>query len=135
MFFRVKFTFPKDYPHAAHPAGTPTVELDRSPLISLKDRAFMLGRLRAIRQTQRPCLEQCLKFLLFGDERERVGRTSDSSSDDDSRIRTATIRSRSDNLPYTLLRNDKNLAEPRTSQGVFGPNGNADFQFGSEAAL
>lgn len=28
-----------------------------------------------------------------------------------------------DDAAYSQLRNDKTLAEPRTSQGVFGPNG------------
>lgn len=127
VFFRAKFTFPKDYPQAPHPIGTPTVELDRNPLISLKDRAFMLGRLRAIRQTQRPCLELCLRFLLFGDEGERIRRNSESSSDDESRVRSSTLQSLDEELPYALLRNDKNLAEPRTSQGVFGPNGKPHY--------
>lgn len=84
----------------------------------------MLGRLRAIRQTQRPCLEQCLRFLLLGDQRERIRRNSDSSSDEDaSRVRVAALQPWDEELPYAVLRNDKNLAEPRTSQGVFGPNG------------
>lgn len=30
---------------------------------------------------------------------------------------------RKDDGAYSQLRNDKTLAEPRTSQGVFGPNG------------
>jgi WD repeat-containing protein 59 len=119
--------FPKDYPQAAYPGGTPTVELERNPLISLKDRAFMLRRLRIIRETRRPCLEACLKFLLFGNDGDKGGSrrnpgSSSSDEDEDSRVDTTTS-AKNETAPYLLLRNDKNLAEPRTSQGVFGPNG------------
>jgi hypothetical protein len=126
VFIRVTFTFPKDYPQAPFPGGTPKVDLERNPLISLKDRAFMLRRLKTIRETHRPCLEACLKFLLFGDEEERIRIGSESSSDDDgeSKVRKAGVDSKTEEIPYAFLRSDKNLAEPRTSQGVFGPNGN-----------
>ncbi|KAJ7050532.1 hypothetical protein C8F01DRAFT_683078 [Mycena amicta] len=117
VFIRVTFTFPKDYPHGVHPKGTPTVELERNPLISLQNRAFILRRLRAIRE-KRPCLEQCLRFLSEG---EMAGglytMDSESSSDEDNH----TTKSR--NVTVTLMRSHKNLTEPRTSQGTFGPNG------------
>ncbi|KAF9218601.1 hypothetical protein BS17DRAFT_741950 [Gyrodon lividus] len=122
VFIRVSFRFPKGYPHAPHPEGTPEIELERSPLISMQHRAFMLRRLRTIRERRRPCLEACLRFLLFGDENEQMGipvdMRSDSSSEDEG---PATRKSR--DFTVSLLRNNKNLAEPRTSQGVFGPNG------------
>ena len=120
MFLRITFTFPRDYPHANYPRGTPGVDLERSPLISIKQRAFILRRLRDIRERRRPCLEMCLKFLLYGDEEDslhRVAIGSESSSEDD-----APIARRGDPTS-TVLRGDKNLAEPRTSQGVFGVNG------------
>ncbi|KAJ7084577.1 hypothetical protein B0H15DRAFT_386319 [Mycena belliarum] len=115
VFIRITFTFPKDYPLGHHPRGTPTVELERNPLISLKNRAFILRRLRALRERQRPCLEACLRFLSEG---EKSGAPhpmdSESSDDDDGGGGHKTV---------TLLRSHKNLAEPRTSQGTFGPNG------------
>jgi len=122
VFIRVSFTFPKDYPQASHPDGTPVVELERNPLISNKDRAFILRRLRVIRERRRPCLEACLRFLLFAHEDEQaqplvVG--SESSSEDDGRA----VPRKSRDFTVALLRNNKNLAEPRTSQGTFGPNG------------
>ena len=70
VFIRVTFTFPRDYPSAKHPHGIPTVEVERNPLIPIRERAFMLRRLRTIRERRRPCLEACLRFLLFGDEEE-----------------------------------------------------------------
>jgi hypothetical protein len=121
VFIRVTFTFPRDYPQATHPQGTPTVDLERNPLISMKDRAFMLRRLRAIREQRRPCLENCLRFLLTGNEEEKLGEVlpmdSDSSEDEDPSMR------KSRDFTVGLLRNNKNLVEPRTSQGTFGPNG------------
>ena len=101
------------------------MELERSPLISMKDRAFMLRRLKAIRERRRPCLEPCLRFLLLGNEDEKGGRgprllDSDSSSEDEN---TAPVSRKSRDFTVTLLRSHKNLAEPRTSQGTFAPNG------------
>ncbi|KAJ7576839.1 hypothetical protein C8J56DRAFT_971742 [Mycena floridula] len=115
VFIRVTFVFPRDYPHSS---GIPSIELERNPLISLKNRAFMLRRLRAIRETQRPCLEACLNFLLFRRD-EKVGHrlpldSESSSEDEDDRFRT----SRDFHVSV-----HKNLTEPRTSQGCFGPNG------------
>jgi WD repeat-containing protein 59 len=124
VFIRVSFTFPKDYPQAPYPGGIPTIDLERSPLISIRSRAFMLRRLRAIRERRRPCLEACLRFLLFGNEDELeslpVRFDLESSSEDES----GPIMSRKGrDSTIMVLHNDKNIAEPRTSQGVFGPNG------------
>ncbi|KAH7922738.1 hypothetical protein BV22DRAFT_1094123 [Leucogyrophana mollusca] len=122
VFIRVSFRFPKSYPHGLHPEGTPDIEMERNPLISMQNRAFMLRRLRGIRERRRPCLEACLRFLLFGDEDEEVGvpvsLDSDSSSED-----AEPLSRKSRDFTMLLLRNNKNLAEPRTSQGVFGPSG------------
>ncbi|KAI0368548.1 hypothetical protein BV20DRAFT_969152 [Pilatotrama ljubarskyi] len=121
VFLRVTFTFPRDYSQLNNPYGIPGVDLERSPLISMKQRAYILRRLREIRETQRPCLEKCLRFLLFGDQLEDSARhaaiDSESSSEDE-----ASATKKSDNA-FASLRNDKNLAEPRTSQGVFSANG------------
>ncbi|KAF7977533.1 hypothetical protein HWV62_3304 [Athelia sp. TMB] len=126
VFIRVTFTFPKEYPQGPHPRGTPSLELERSPLVHVKDRAFMLRRLKFIRERRRPCLEACLRFLLFGTDDEvsaagtrgRMPLDSESSSDDDGMPAT-----RSKEITANLLRGHKNLAEPRTSQGIFAPNG------------
>ena len=119
----MSFTFPKGYPHELHPGGTPIVDLERSPLISIRNRAFMLRRLRMLRESRRPCLEACLRFLLYGNEDEKQRRTAhvvyDSSSDEES---TFIMRSKQEPI-VTPLHSDKNIAEPVTSQGVFGPNG------------
>ncbi|KAI9068878.1 hypothetical protein FKP32DRAFT_1587345 [Trametes sanguinea] len=117
VFLRVTFTFPRDYPQASYPEGIPAIDLERTPLISVKQRAFILRRLRDIRESERPCLEKCLRFLLFGDQQEDNTRLDSGSSDEDE----APIRK--GDAAFTSLRSDKNLAEPRTSQGVFSANG------------
>jgi hypothetical protein len=98
------------------------LDLERSPLISIRNRAFMLRRLRMLRETRRPCLEACLRFLLYGNEDEKQRRTAhivyDSSSDEEAPL----LRSKREHI-VTPLHSDKNIAEPVTSQGVFGPNG------------
>ncbi len=75
-----------------------------------------------LRETRRPCLEACLRFLLYGNEDEKQRRTEhvvyDSSSDEE----TSIMRSKHEPI-VSPLHSDKNLAEPVTSQGVFGPNG------------
>ncbi|TBU54508.1 hypothetical protein BD310DRAFT_935749 [Dichomitus squalens] len=121
VFLRITFTFPREYPQATFPGGVPTVDLERSPLISMRQRAFILRRLREIREKQRPCLEKCLRFLLFNDQQEGSGHhaTIDSESSSEDEAPTA----RRGEPTSAVLRGDKNLAEPRTSQGVFGVNG------------
>ncbi|KAJ2912007.1 hypothetical protein MD484_g8411, partial [Candolleomyces efflorescens] len=130
VFVRITFTFPPKYPSALHPEGTPTIELERSPLISIRDRAYMLKRLRAIRERKRPCLEACLRFLLFGEEdRGRGVGDSESSEEEDEREGVGKEgkgekgKEGGKEFTVSILRNHKNLAEPRTSQGTFGPNG------------
>lgn len=89
----------------------------------------MLRRLRVIREAHRPCLEACLRFLLFRNEGERIMRSSGSSDIEDfnhgheSASGRKVSSAQKDDAAYSQLRNDKTLAEPRTSQGVFGPNG------------
>ena len=87
----------------------------------------MLKRLRAIRERKRPCLEACLRFLLFAEE-DREGRApviDSESSDDEGEGEGQEGRRGREEKEFTvsILRNHKNLAEPRTSQGTFGPNG------------
>lgn len=91
----------------------------------MKSRVLILRRLRVIRETQRPCLEACLRFLLFGDDDDDLlgprpmAIDSESSSEDEAYPIARRYRDRG----TSLLRGDKNLAEPRTSQGVFAMNG------------
>ncbi|KAF9007839.1 hypothetical protein BDQ17DRAFT_1323782 [Cyathus striatus] len=115
VFIRITFTFPRGYPNDPTP---PDVSLEHNPLISIQTRAFMLKRLRGIRQRKRPCFEPCLKFLLFGDE---DGLPMDSSDEEES-VGEEDKRKEDDTVAL-LLRNNKNLGEPRTSLGTFGPGG------------
>ena len=87
----------------------------------------MLRRLKTIRERRRPCLEACLRFLLFGDENEQVGIPMDMNSESSSEEDEGPAARKSRDFTVSLLRNNKNLAEPRTSQGVFGPNGRTLF--------
>ncbi|KAJ7205059.1 hypothetical protein GGX14DRAFT_645690 [Mycena pura] len=126
VFIRITFTFPKDYPHRIHPRGTPTVELERNPLISLKNRAFILRRLRTLRERQRPCLEACLRFLSEGETSGLHSMHMDSESSDSDEQRTGR---KARNGMMSLIRSHKNLTEPRRSQGTFGPNGSVTSVF------
>jgi hypothetical protein len=100
----------------------------------------MLKRLKAIRERKRPCLEACLRFLLFGDEDSIAGGSNrlsimDGESSDDDAPPAATAdggnvlggKKKGKEVTVSLLRNHKNLAEPRTTQGAFGPNGEFFF--------
>jgi len=60
---------------------------------------------------------------LFGDENEEVGIPVDMRSGSSSEEDEGPSTRKSRDFTVSLLRNNKNLAEPRTSQGVFGPNG------------
>lgn len=125
VFVRVSFAFPKDYPNT-QPNSNPTVDLEPTPLIPLRTRAHMLRRLRAMLETRRPVLEACLRFLLFGDDERPAAAYGefDSSSDEESRgARVGGSRVRGRDAAVVMLHNNKNIAEPRTSQGVFGPDG------------
>jgi WD repeat-containing protein 59 len=87
----------------------------------MRDRAYILKHLRRIRERKRPCLEPCLRFLLFAEEgaNDRDLIYSESSDEDDD-----SGRGKDRNVAVSLLlRNHKNLAEPRSSQASFGPNG------------
>jgi hypothetical protein len=121
VYMRISFTFPRDYPNASHPHGTPTVELERSPLVSVKTHAFILKRLRAIREQRRPCLEPCLRFLLLGRESEvsEISEIDSESSEDENLPGSRKPRSQM----ASDARVSHSLGEPRTSQGVFSPNG------------
>lgn len=121
VFLRATFTFPRDYPQANYPGGIPTIDLEKSPLISMKQRAFILRRLRDLREHQRPCLEKCLRFLLFGDQQVDSARHAAIDSESSSEDEAQTTRKGDNTL--SSLRSDKNLAEPRTSQAVFCANG------------
>lgn len=126
VFIRVTFVFPRDYPQAGYPHGTPSIDLERNPLINVKTRAFMLRQLKRIRETRRPCLEACLMFLLYRSEDFQAGPSllidSDSSDEDNDNVTSG----KSKEITVSLLRNNKNLAEPRTSQGIFAPSGLSD---------
>lgn len=90
----------------------------------MNDRAFILKHLRRIRERKRPCLESCLRFLLFAEDGDDDGDLMDSESSDDDDDHNAGDGKKSREITVSLLRNHKNLAEPRSSQGSFGPNGN-----------
>jgi hypothetical protein len=122
VFVRITFDFPRAH-SSTHPSPAPHIELDKSPLISPQQRAIMLARLADIRERYRPCFEACLNYLRFGDEKVFPSRApspgSESSSDD---AASGSRRLKKGRIAR-VLRNSKNLAEPRTSQGMFSANG------------
>lgn len=122
VFIRVTFTFPREYPRPGA-AGTPSVDLERNPLISLRSRAFILRRLRIIRENRRPCLEACLRFLLFAQEDTSSAPTHEINTDSSSSEDEGLQQRRPKEVTVSLLRTHKNLAEPRTSQGYFSSSG------------
>lgn len=122
VFIRITFHFPPEYPRSPARSAMPTIELEKSPDILLKDRAYILRCLRKIRLNTRPCLEACLRFLLgMPDVAGRIfgsrGLDSDSDSSDGGQRQSRSgivthLRNHADNVPM-----------PRRCQGVFGPNG------------
>lgn len=123
VFIRVTFIFPHSYPATL---GIPECELEPNPLININNRLFMVRRLLSIRKNRRPCLESCLRFLLFGHEDSnsitRMAIDDDDDSSEDEALPHPEAR-RQRNGSHSSLRGNKNLAEPRTSQGVFSANG------------
>ncbi|KAG8699158.1 hypothetical protein FRC09_006789 [Ceratobasidium sp. 395] len=123
VFIRITFHFPPEYPRSHARSAIPTIELEKSPEIQLKDRAYILRCLRKIRLQTRPCLEPCLRFLLgmssvHGRSFGRRGIYSDSDTSDEEEQR----QSRS-GLVSHLSNHADNVPMPRRCQGVFGPNG------------
>ncbi|KAG8960728.1 hypothetical protein FRC03_006231 [Tulasnella sp. 419] len=135
-FIRISFEFPKDYwkPNADPLTSLPSFDLDKIVGISLKTRAFLLKKLKAIRVQRRPCLEPCLRFLL-GEEEGGYGfiRSEGSATDDESEEVGIGIVGKSEDLAEDkgtakesgiLVKNSlENTPRPRRSQGVWGPNG------------
>lgn len=121
VFIRVTFTFPKDYPHGTTLSSAPIIDAERSPLVSTRRRAYMLRRLKEIRLNNRPCLEACLKFLLFSDRQPGRPSTFDASSSSENEDDKEGHLDQ--DIVFALLRDHQNLAEPRTTQGAFSVNG------------
>jgi hypothetical protein len=64
-------------------------------------------------------LEPCLSFLRFG-SRDRVRSPSPGVESSDEDVAAENVKKGNINR---ILRHNKNLGEPRTSQGIFAPNG------------
>ncbi|KZS98011.1 hypothetical protein SISNIDRAFT_481877 [Sistotremastrum niveocremeum HHB9708] len=121
VYMRVTFQFPPAYPLSRNPSDSPDISLERNPLIPRDTRLFLLRTLRSIRD-RRPCLEDCLRFLV-GDQ--KYGRQQD-SSDDESQERQGTKKAQ-----LSVVRGQKNIPEFRNLQGYFGPNGEIICFFGA----
>jgi SEA/GATOR complex protein SEA3/WDR59 len=122
VFIRITFIFPREYPRSVAPQSLPHIDLERNHLIPIKNRAFLLRELRNLRKKP-PCLEACLRFLLgLPNKRGIAGRSVDTDSGSSSEDKGDATRSGRD--PSVSMRGQAGLAEPRTSQGVFGLNGN-----------
>ncbi|KAF8581466.1 hypothetical protein K439DRAFT_1636189 [Ramaria rubella] len=121
VFIRVTFIFPREYPRSIAPQSLPHIDLEKNHLIPVKNRAFLLRELHALRRKP-PCLEACLRFLLgLPNKRGIAGRSIDTDSGSSSEAEGGSTRPNRD--ASVAMRGQTGLAEPRTSQGVFGPNG------------
>ncbi|KAH6903445.1 vacuolar membrane protein [Coprinopsis sp. MPI-PUGE-AT-0042] len=120
VFMRVTFTFPPKYPMAPHPEGTPSVDLERSPLVSQRDRAYVLKRLKVIRENESDLAWKLVSSFFHP---AKDGRMLDSESSDDDVDNVERKKKKGKGMTVSILRTHKNMAEPRTSQGSFGPNG------------
>lgn len=113
--------FPPSYPHSKFHSADPKVEIERSPMIAPTTRAYLLRTLKGIRR-KRPCLHDCLSFLLgmgtYGRDMH-----SDSSDDDEHAMSSNVNRGKM----LTLARGHQNIPEFRTVQGMLSPNGEFDF--------
>jgi hypothetical protein len=123
VFIRVTFIFPREYPRSMTPQSLPHIDLEKNHLIPVKNRAFLLRELRVLRKKP-PCLEACLRFLLgLPNKRGIAGRSVDTDSGSSSEEEADGGVSRPNRDTSVTMRGQTGLAEPRTSQGVFGPNG------------
>ncbi|GAA6036347.1 hypothetical protein JCM8097_001678 [Rhodosporidiobolus ruineniae] len=118
LFLRATFTFPRAYPSSA----PPTIELERSVEISLKQRAAILQgvrRLMALRAEKGlPSLEHALRYLLGDRSLDRV-----EQEEDDDEAEEALEGSTLANVNADILRNNVNVPPPRRGGAVFGPSG------------
>lgn len=123
VFVRVTFAFPKGYPRSPVP---PQIDLEKNHLIPVKRRAMLLRELRLLGKKP-PCIDPCLRLLLGlptekgGLSRKAADMDSESSSEDEAR---AVSSKGKDSMSL-----GQGFAEPRTSQGVFSPNGTSEFVF------
>lgn len=125
VFIRVTFIFPREYPRSIALQSLPHIDLERNHLIPIKNRAFLLRELRVLRKKP-PCLEACLRLLLgLPNTKGIAGRSVDTDSGSSSGDENGAA-SRPNRDTSVTMRGQTGLAEPRTSQGVFGPNG--DFE-------
>jgi WD repeat-containing protein 59 len=123
VFVRINFDFPRNYPSDL--TATPSFDVDKSPLISSANRTAMVeGVENILAERKRRCLEPCLSFLRFG-SRDR-GRPPNPGMESDSDEDLAAENVKKGNVAR-IMRHHKNLGEPRTSQGVFAPNGQFPF--------
>ncbi|GAA5838036.1 hypothetical protein JCM11251_006830 [Rhodosporidiobolus azoricus] len=118
LFIRATFIFPRNYPSTS----PPTIELERSIEISLKQRAAILQgvrRLMSLRaEKSLPSLEQALRYLL-GD------RSLDKADEEDDDDAEEALDDAMANPAAEILRNNANVLVPPPRRGgaTFGPSG------------
>jgi hypothetical protein len=123
-FVRVAFDFPRNY--LSDPDLVPAFDIDRSPLISSSSRMQMIqGMEELLSERGGSRLQASLSFLRFGTRHSQRSPSPESSdTEDDEEVFAEKVKK--DNAARTIKQN-KNLGEPRTIQGVFSPNGKAAF--------
>lgn len=130
LFIRATFNFPRSYPATA----PPTIELERSVDLTLKQRASILQgvrRLMALRAERgSPSFEQALRFL-SGDR--SVEHIEEEEEDDDAEDGLQGLRPIS--LGADILRNNINVPPPRRGGACFGPSGMFRLEFLSQSSV
>lgn len=119
LFIRATFNFPRTYPATA----PPTIELERSVDLTLKQRASILQgvrRLMALRAERgSPSFEQALRFLSGDRSVEHI--EEEEEEDDDAEDGLQGLGPMS--LGADILRNNINVPPPRRGGACFGPSG------------
>ncbi|GAA5984809.1 hypothetical protein JCM10908_003515 [Rhodotorula pacifica] len=131
LFIRATFTFPRTYPASS----SPTIELERSIDLTLKQRAGILQGVRRLMllRAERglPSFEQALRFLSGDRSVEHI--EEEEEEDDDAEEGLEGLGATS--LGADLLRNNINVPPPRRGGACFGPRGQLLVFFPTDVTL
>jgi len=118
-FLRIMFSFPKFYPELM----PPTIEIERSPDVSARTRAFLLKSARElmhdhVHHRKPAAFESCLKFLLGDRSAALEAAKVDRFVDSDEEMREPTPGMRPD-----VLQNNVSVPSPRQAGACFTAEG------------
>lgn len=115
-FMRATFTFPKSYPASA----APTVDIERSRDLTIKQRNTLLKQVRRFLAEQarlgQPSFERALRMLMAPSE-------TAPPDDEDEDVAAAEDKKRAKSMDPELERNNKNSPPPARCGAIFTPTG------------